>query len=406
MGLIIGLDMCDAYTQLSCYEKEKVWTFPTIICRCKSEEEWYVGKEAYACNLVGDGILVDKLLNLVSREGTATIDGVKYEAIRLLELFMERVLKLPKKELEEEEIDQLVITLPSVTGKVMDSFLYCGDYLEIPREKVHIISHEESFVYYILNQKKEIWRNQVGLFDLSPNRLCYYELKVQRGLQKMMVVAESFNLEESFDLDILGTPSGARLADKILCSCGERLLGRKLFSTIILSGKGFEKQDWSPEFMKLICHRRKVYAETALFSKGAAFRGAEYFEKKEESSFTCICEGRLKSTISMEVVYKDRKNQLVIAGAGENWYECRTSMDFILDDSKTVEFTVTPMDPKKKRRVVISLKDFPDRPARTTKIQMKIGFLDESTMVVAIRDLGFGELFPASDTIVRQEVKL
>lgn len=81
-------------------------------------------------------------------------------------------------------------------------------------------------------------------------------------------------------------------------------------------------------------------------------------------------------------------------------------MDFILDDSKTVEFTITPLDPKQKRKIAISLKDFPDRPARTTKIQMKIGFLDESTMAVAIRDLGFGELFPASDAIVRQEVKL
>ena len=42
MGLIIGLDLCDAYTQLSCYEKEKNWTLPTIICKCKNKDEWYV----------------------------------------------------------------------------------------------------------------------------------------------------------------------------------------------------------------------------------------------------------------------------------------------------------------------------------------------------------------------------
>ena len=224
MGLLIGLDLCDAYTQISCYEEEKTWTFPTIICRSKSGDEWYVGKDAYACNLVGNGVLVDKLLNLVSREGTATIDGVKYEALKLLEFYMGRVLKLPATEFQEEEIDELVITLPSLERKVMDSFLYCADYLGIAREKVHIISREESFVYYILNQKKEIWRSQVGMFDLSADRLSYYELKVQRGLQKMMVVAESQILEESFDPDILETSSGAKLADKILCSCGERLL--------------------------------------------------------------------------------------------------------------------------------------------------------------------------------------
>ena len=105
MGLIIGLDLCDAYTQLSCYEKEKNWTLPTIICKCKNEDEWYVGEEAYARNLVGNGILVDKLLNLVSRDGTATIENVKYEGIRLLELFLERVLRLRQEEYKTDEID-------------------------------------------------------------------------------------------------------------------------------------------------------------------------------------------------------------------------------------------------------------------------------------------------------------
>src|SRR5699024_6211996 len=109
---------------------------------------------------------------------------------RLLELFLERVLRLPQEEYKTDEIDHFAITLPTLTGKVMDAFLYCADYLKIPRERVHIISHEESFVYYVLSQKKEIWSNQVGLFDLSAGRLCYYELKVQRGMQKMMVVAE------------------------------------------------------------------------------------------------------------------------------------------------------------------------------------------------------------------------
>ena len=96
----------------------------------------------------------------------------------------------------------------------------------------------------------------------------------------------------------------------------------------------------------------------------------------------------------------------MIAGAGENWYECKTTMDFLMDESKKIEFTITPMDPKKSRTATISLKDFPDGPAWTTRIQVSIGFLDESTMVAAVKDKGFGELFPASDAMVRQEVKL
>ena len=34
-GLVIGLDLNDEYTQISCYGKEISWTIPTVICRKK-----------------------------------------------------------------------------------------------------------------------------------------------------------------------------------------------------------------------------------------------------------------------------------------------------------------------------------------------------------------------------------
>ena len=37
---------------------------------------------------------------------------------------------------------------------------------------------------------------------------------------------------------------------------------------------------------------------------------------------------------------------------------------------------------------------------------MNIGFKDENTMVTVIKDRGFGDLFPASGAVVRQEVSL
>ena len=35
---------------------------------------------------------------------------------------------------------------------------------------------------------------------------------------------------------------------------------------------------------------------------------------------------------------------------------------------------------------------------------MKVGFLDEKTMAVMVQDKGFGELFPASDIVIRREI--
>ena len=404
--LIIGLDLNDDYTRIVCHGQEKSWTIPTVLCRRKDEEVWLTGEEAYACTLVGEGVMVDKLVKMAAKGGTSTIGEVRYTGSGLLNLFIRKVLEYPKKEFGVENIGQLVVSLHRVDAGMMDLFLTCADSLEIPRERVHVISHMESFVYYVLSQRKELWSNQVGLFDLSSQRLCYYEMKVQRGLRRNMVQADSEDMEEAFNLDILDTPSGGRLADRILTSCGERVLNKKLFSSIFLTGKGFERQDWAGEFMKLACHRRKVFVEPVIFASGAAEKGADYESKTSSYPYIFICEGRLKAQVSMKVMRRRKENQLILASYGDNWYESKTSLELILDGQKEIEFTITPLDSKKKKLVRIPLTGFPDRPPRTTRIQMNLGFLDENTMSVVIKDKGFGELFASSGAQIRQEVSL
>lgn len=405
-GLVIGLDLNDDYTRICCYDKDKSWTIPTVICRKKEEETWLAGEQAYACTLIGEGVIVDKLLKMVGKDGTSTIGGIRYTGSGLLNIFIQKMLEYPKQEFHEEQVAQLVISLQKIDVKIMDSLMYCADFLGIPRERVHVISHMESFVYYVLSQKKELWTNQVGLFDLSSQRLCYYEMKVQRGMKKNMVQADFEDMEEAFNLDILETPSGSRLADRILCACGERLLTKKLFSSIFLTGKGFDRQDWAGEFMKLVCYRRKVFAEPVLFARGAAYKGADYLQSATSYPYIFICEGRLKSEVSMKVQRNGREGQLVVASYGDNWYESKSTMEFILDGQNEVEFTVTPLDVKKKKLVRIPLTGFPNRPPRTTRIQMSLAFLNDKTMMTVIRDKGFGELFPASGAVVKQEVTL
>lgn len=405
-GLVIGIDLCDSYTHLTCMEPEQTWVIPTVVCKNKNLDEWYVEEEAYAHTLVGDGVMEDKLVSQVMKDGTATISGVKYEGLFLLKMFLKKALELPRKAAGKEAIAQMVIAIRNLDTKLMDGLLYCADYLEIPRSQVHIISHTESFAYYVMSQKREVWSNQVGMFDLAEESMRYYELKVQRGIRQTQVVADYEALEEGVHLDVLTSPAGARLADKILCSCADRILQKRLFSAIVLTGRGFDSTEWAPEFMKQICSRRRVFVENSLFAKGALFKANDYLQEKTSYPFACICEGRLKTTVSVKVQNHDKEGQLVLAAAGDNWYEAKSTVDFLVSGPREVEFTIAPLDPRRKKLVKIELADFPERPDRTTRIQLSVGFLNERTMVTVIRDKGFGEIYPATDASVRQEVRL
>ena len=402
--LIIGLDLNDDYTRIVCHGQEKSWTIPTVLCRRKDEEVWLTGEEAYACTLVGEGVIVDKLLSLAMKDGTATICSVKYTGTDLLKKFLEKILDMIRAEYPDSSVAQLVISLKNMEMRLMDELMYCADYLKIPRENVHIASHTECFVYYVLSQRRDVWGGQVGMFSLSDEDLRYYELKVARGPRQMTAWAEHEELEEGFNLSVLDTGSGAKMADKILCACAERFLQKKLFSSIFLTGKGFARTDWAPEFMKQVCHRRRVFVEPSLFAKGAALKAEDYLHEKTSYPFVCLCEGKLRSTVSLKVQKRDGEVLMALASAGESWYEARSSLEVILDGERELELTISPQDSKQKRIVKVPLDGFPKRPERTTRIQITAGFLDEKTMVVKVTDKGFGELFPKTDAAIRQEV--
>lgn len=404
-GLVIGIDLCDSCTQICCFEKEKVWNIPALLSKKKNTEEWSVSESA-AFTQMGDEIIADKLLSLVIRGGSITLEGRSYKGEELLKIYLKKILQILVQETHEEKISQLVISLQSMDPRLISALRRCAVEVAIPKERLHIISRSESFIYYVMTQKKEIWNNQVGLFDLAEDSLHYYELKAQRDLKQMTVVSEFNDLKEGFSLDILNTASGSRLADKILCSCAERLLDRKLYSAIFLTGIGFAKQEWAAGFMKMVCTRRKVYVEHEIYCRGAAWKGADLMREKTVFPFQCICDGRLRSTVSMRVRNKDKESQLILASAGDIWYETMSTADLILDHQNELELFITPMDPKKRRQIKFPLEGFPVRPGRTTRISVGVKFSDEKTMEVIVKDKGFGELFPSSDAMVRQEVML
>ena len=405
--LIIGIDLCDAYTQAAVAGRDETWVIPTVICRKKTDGGWYVGEEAYKYTLMGEGVIVDKLLSLAVKDGTATISSVKYQGAELLRMYMERILAMIRAEYPGVPVAQLVISLENMEMKLMDCLMGCADALGISRDLVHIASHTECFVYYVLSQKRDVWGGQVGMFSLSDEALRYYELKVVQGPRQMTAWAEHEDLEEGFSLNVLDSPSGARMADQILCACGERLLQKKLYSSIFLTGKGFGRTDWDPEFMKQVCHRRRVFAEPSLFARGAALKAGDYLEERSSYPFVCLCEGKLRSTVAMEVMKRDSRIQIALASAGESWYEARSVLEVILDGQEEIELIITsPQNPKQKRLVRIPLEGFPKRPPKTTRVRIAVGFLDERTMVVKIVDRGFGELFPKTDAEIRQEVRV
>ena len=416
MGLILGIDLCDSFSQISVYSPEKNAPDPlllggsdaggmisTTLCKVKGSDRWLIGTDAYQRALMGEGTMVDKLVKLLMRDTSATIEGVRYSAVDLMAAFIEQLIRLPRIVYKEEETDSIAFSLRVLDPDLLDRLTEACDKCGLDRSHVRFLSHTECFAYYVASQPKELWPNTVSSFDLTDAGLDYLEMKVVRGRRPQILQASREALDEAFDLDLLESPMGERMADTILSACADRLLQKKLVSSVFLTGEGFTTVDWAKEFLKKICNKRKVFSGQHMFADGAALIAYDSTLKESRFPYLCICEGRLSSTISLYALQDGRNEQLILAAAGSNWYEAKASAEFILDDIHTLELMVTPFATQRVETISLSLDELPARPNKTTRVEVIVSFASENRVTVRVVDKGFGDLFPASGTVIRKD---
>ncbi|WP_314162948.1 DUF5716 family protein [Lachnoanaerobaculum gingivalis] len=403
---VLGIALSDISTNLIFYPDDEALIFPTVISKKKGEDAWVVGEDAYALALDGKGIITDKLLKLTRKDGIATIDGTRYEGKEILKIYFREIINAGMEKLYKEKPEEVVVAMAGleedIVGDIKEAFVGLG----YQPNHIHIISKEESFIYFVLSLKKDIWNNKVGMYDLSDVSLTYYEMLVNRNSRKLLVNAESENMDEAFNLQILNNPSGAKLADKILTSVAEKVMDKKKFSSIFLTGQVFAEHEWADGFISYLCSRGKVYLDTNIFAKGAAFKGVDLASGNSIYNLTALCEGRLRSDVYINVENKGKDGKIYLAKAGDFWDEPDTELLMIPDEKEVIDISVAGVDGKVKKNIPIVLDFLPKRPIKTRRFYFRTKFLDDKIMNVEIEDAGFGDMYPPTDVKRNIEVNI
>ena len=403
---VLGIALSDISTNLIFYPDDEALIFPTVISKKKGEDAWVVGEDAYALALDGKGIITDKLLKLTRKDGIATIDGTRYEGKEILKIYFREIINAGMEKLYKEKPDEVVVAMSGleedIVGDIRSAFVGLG----YQPNHIHIISKEESFIYFVLSLKKDIWNNKVGMYDLSDVSLTYYEMLVNRNSRKLLVNAESENMDEAFNLQILNNPSGSKLADKILTSVAEKVMDKKKFSSIFLTGQVFAEHEWADGFISYLCSRGKVYLDTNIFAKGAAFKGVDLASENSIYNLTALCEGRLRSDVFINVENNGKDGKIYLAKAGDFWGEPDTELLMIPDEKEVIDISVVGVDGKVKKNIPIVLDFLPKRPIKTRRFYFRTKFRDDKIMDVEIEDAGFGDMYPPTDVKRNIEVNI
>lgn len=406
MSLNIGIDLSDDYVSAYIYEDKLLLNVPAVVCREKKEDRWHIGEEAFRLTLDGTGVLTDKLLSLLRKNGTSTVSRRAYTAEQLLSKLFASLLSELLGSRTFDEIDRLVVSLRRADKAEMDSIVNAAVLTGLDREKIYCISRSDAFVYYTLSQNKEFYANMAALFDLSDGMLSFYKMKVIRGMSRSSCIVESEDLEENFRIDILKKDTGSELGDRIVTDAAKRCLGNDIYSSVILTGKGFERTDWARGFVEFVCRKRRVVYENSLFAIGASI----YAARQQEGAglpYIVFSDTSIAAEVSIQVNIGERSSKLILIPAGQPWYGSAAYAEVVPHDQDYIDIDIAPVDKFMSRKSVrIELKDFPRRPDRCTKVSLGLNFEDREHMNVTVRDLGFGEIFPSEGTELHECVNL
>lgn len=407
--MIIGYDLSYRYAQISyCRigadtpqtyapaDKARQFNIPLCLFKRNSVNQWFLGREALAAKEQEEGHFLDNLFMQALQQEEVALGEESYEWIALLALFIKRSLYLPGKECRPEKVSGIMFTLPVLTEKTVELMQQLIVLLNLPECKIAFQGREESIYYYITRQPKELWRENVLIYDSNGENIIGYRFKRNQNTRPVVAFVEEKELgrlygdDEQKDGQFLQmVQESAKAAD----ACA------------FLLGEGFHGE-WSQDSLRLLCHNRRVFKGNDLYSKGACFGMQEKMAGKKQTEMIFLSKDKLRTNVGMQVMRSSQESYLAVLDGGENWYDCSKEWDVILTQGNELVFTLTPLDGRNIRNVEVVLDELPKRRDKMTRLRLRATMKSSTVMEVEITDMGFGDFAPASGMRFMQQIDL
>ena len=404
-GNIIGYEINEKTCQISFYNDQQlepetlesdsdIYQIPLIIGKLR--DTWAYGKEAKRLVSISEGFTVTRLLE-------RSLDGEKvefgedtYDAVWLLSKFIQMSLQaFPK-------IDGIVFTVPELTEELAKLLRGIAVRMNIDKQHIFIQDYKESFCNYLFYQPKELWQYEAALFCCDRNEIKAYMLRRLKpglggGKTTFVTVDEvaSAHMKELAAVYPVLNEDKAREADSMFCKFIEGVFDKRIVSSVFLTGEGFEN-NWYQNALRLLCNGRRAFIVNNLYSKGACFTSYRKMYMQVEDP-VYLSDGKLTDQITLNLRVNGQEMWYPIVSWGAQWYESNNQWEVLLEKVEDIELHIESLVQGTVRTEVIPMDKFPRRSEYAMRLMIETLFMDEKTCKIIVRDMGFGEFYPATD---------
>ncbi|MCR5323346.1 MAG: hypothetical protein K6E85_08775 [Lachnospiraceae bacterium] len=414
-GILVGIDLAEDHVQVCCTGSDGELTsvsilsdpskfrIPLVLCAIEDSTEWLYGEEADA-TVEGEKIKkIENLLKLASEDKGMEIFGRMYPADILLERYLRRLFSAIKEKASATGIRGVVVTLKRCGRILRRNLMSAFELLGISSDNVRIISHIESFMYYVVSQNCDIWINDVGLFDFDEESFTFYKLSFGRKQKPVNVVAEKSDLTENVNFKMLDTGDREWLVGAFEDSVS-LMLHKQIISALYFTGIGFESP-WADTSMKKFCTNRRIFKGQNLYVRGAGCAAKLIYDGGDDE-YSFIADDVLRSSICIRVYKDGHYEEMPIANIGDPYNDIFANIEVIMEKTNELDLIVHNVLKKDFICAIMTLDTLNLRNDRSTRLDVRIRFPERDVCVITVRDMGFGEIYKTDHKIWEQVLKI
>lgn len=407
MSYTLGVDINSRYSQVSAYTDsdrapvpvsailgQDRYEIPTMVAHVTDRNVWTYGFEAFSLSQAGAAFVVDDLLNRAVANEIVTVNGEEFAVIDLLELYLKRLLGMVNMIAPYQIADSIVFCVEEMDLEVITVLKRVISNLGISEKKVSLMSHSECIHYYMIHQPQDLWAQDVLIMDYSGKKL-YSKRYIKNPSSKPIVCSI---VEDEFGRSVIDND------EEFLAVAKSVVEGNIISSVYLIGGDEIEKD--CPQTLKYLVGKRRAFMGRNLYTRGACYASRDLLEESNNKKYFFFGKDKVKCNVGLYVNNEGVEDYYELIEAGINWYDVQCEEKFYLGSNREIRLILRPIDGSTEHTAIIRLGEFPRRPDHTTYLRLTLSMEKPDVLTVAVKDLGFGQIFPASEIIVTENIEL
>lgn len=407
-SLMLGIDFSKTDMQVGLWNEEQtcadVYQFPeymggeiipTMVI-ADEDGRLLVAKEAldYCIRRQKQGIT--SLYGNLSNE-TVNLGGAELTVNEIFAHYMQETLSTIRKRYGSASIARIGITGERLTPEKKEHIAEVMESIGYTKDKLFFATHADAVLWYELCEGT---KGSSMTLDFDSKGMLAYLINAGNEELDIPYYVESIDYTSLMPGALAGILEEEERKNSFT-NITELAISRKAIARLYVTGTIVETPGISQILGRYFNNGRRIFTGRSLYCLGAC-----YLAVKEKLPKRAIADNQIFHNVFLEAYEDATIHPVPLLKAGKELSRAGAKIQVILDNTTEMKFRVEDVRTGEAITCTLRPEGFYFRENKTLRLEIEAKFLGYHTLVLKVRDVGFGEIFPATYRVWEQIVNL